>query len=284
MRFNNLSVVDREEIEGYRSIQQLLEDYQKDTKNLKPISLGVFGPPGSGKSFGVREVAKTVKDTGDPLTFNLAQFSDANQLGSAFLRIRNASTGQRVPLAFFDEFDSSLTGNDLGWLRYLLAPMQDGEFFYDGNQNTIGRAILVFAGGTAASLRAFSREEGSTEQDRYKFIQAKGPDFVSRLTGNITILGVNRREDAADQSYILRRAVIIRSQLQVQKLIGRTKRALVDERFLRKLLNVGRYKHGARSVEMILKMCVGFEGQLHLPPADQLIMHVDKSDAEKLLS
>jgi hypothetical protein len=289
--FGKLRIVDRDEIEGYRSIHQLLRDYldpdnQKKTK--KPISIAVFGPPGSGKSFGVGEVAQAVlaelnqTPRREPLAFNLAQFSEPDQLSRAFLGIRGEGTD--VPLAFFDEFDSSLGGVELGWLRYFLAPMQDGEFFFGEQRNQIGRAILVFAGGTSASLRAFSREEGSTEQDRVRFVEAKGPDFVSRLSGNINVLGVNRREDIPDQAYVLRRAVIIRSQLRDLGLIGRTKRALVDKGFLRRLLEIGRYKHGARSISMILKMCVGRNGMLHLPPADQLMMHIEKNDAEILLS
>jgi hypothetical protein len=292
VRYGNLCVVDRDEIEGYRSIYQLLRDYLEFKRN-KPISIAVFGPPGSGKSFGVREVANEVlKVTGtdskavtEPLVFNLAQFSEPDQLSSAFLRIGSEGTGGGVPLAFFDEFDSSLEGNDLGWLRYFLAPMQDGEFFYNGQRQQIGRAILVFAGGTSSSFRSFSREDSNTsEKDKYSFVQAKGPDFISRLSGNINVLGVNRIEGAPDQSYVLRRAVIIRHRLRQMKMLGRTRRAIVDERFLAKLLQVGRYKHGARSIEMILKMCVGNNGTLHLPPPEQLSMHVDEGDIEPLLS
>lgn len=291
VRYGNLCVVDRDEIEGYRSIYQLLRDYL-ETKREKPISIAVFGPPGSGKSFGVREVAQEVlkvtgtdvKSGAEPLVFNLAQFSEPDQLASAFLRIGSEGSGGEVPLAFFDEFDSSLAGVELGWLRYFLAPMQDGEFFYQGRQQ-IGRAILVFAGGTSPSFRSFSRENANiTEKDKYGFVQAKGPDFISRLSGHIDILGVNKIDGQPDQSYILRRAVIIRHRLKEMKMLGRTRRAIVDERFLRKLLEVGRYKHGARSIEMIVKMCVGGNGMLHLPPPEQLSMHVDEGDIDPLLS
>jgi hypothetical protein len=287
VKFGDLCVVDRDEIEQYRSIHQLLRNFIVG-KPQRPISLGVFGPPGSGKSFGVKQVAKKVladenRASKESLEFNLAQFSEPEQLASAFLQVRTAGAGNAIPIVLFDEFDSSLKQQELGWLRYFLAPMQDGEVFYEKQRHTIGPAVLVFAGGTSSSLREFSRE-AAPDQDRFRFVQAKGPDFVSRLSGSINVLGINRREDVSDQAYVLRRAVIIRATLQEFKLIGRTNRALVDHMFLQSLLEVAKYKHGARSLKTILKMCVGTGGVLQLPPADQLMIHIDKSDAEILLS
>ncbi len=58
LRLRKLFTVDRNEIESLRNIKKLLEYYiaQKDFKN--PLSIAVFGLPGSGKSFGVKEIAK----------------------------------------------------------------------------------------------------------------------------------------------------------------------------------------------------------------------------------
>ena len=286
--FGKLCVVDRDEIEGYRSIHNLFRSYLNDKSNKRPLSIAVFGPPGSGKSFGVKEVAKSLRkgtsNTGS-VDFNVAQFSDPSELGSAFLQIRDVGTDSILPLAF-DEFDSSLEGKELGWLRYFLAPMQDGEFFYDDKRLHLGRAILVFAGGTTPNLKSFAREERDSEKDdRARFVQAKGPDFVSRLGGSINILGVNQREDVpSDQAYILRRAVIMRRMLEERNLTGRGNRSVVDATLVSKLLKIGRYKHGSRSLVMILKMCVGDGGIIRLPPSDQLVIHLDKDDADMLLS
>lgn len=279
--FGKLVVIDRDEIESYRAVRSLLRDYLSN-REKKPLSLAVFGPPGSGKSFGIRELVKSINESWNPLEFNLAQFSRPEDLADAFVQITSEGTAG-PPIAFFDEFDSRLGASELGWLKYFLAPMQDGEIVLNGKRHKIGRAVFVFAGGTSSTYRLFAREVNSTEQERYEFVRAKGPDFVSRLAGHIDVLGVNRREVLPDQSYVLRRALIIRSQLEQRKLIGRTKRALIDKVFLKKLLEVGRYKHGARSIAKVLDMCVGINGMLHLPPAEQLSMHVDDSDVERLL-
>ena len=54
-----------------------------------------------------------------------------------------------------DEFDSELNGVEKGWLRYFLAPMQDGLFLSNGEQHVIGRAVFVFAGGISENRNEF---------------------------------------------------------------------------------------------------------------------------------
>lgn len=284
-RFNDLIVIDRDEIEAYRSIQSLIRQYIEDAKTDKPLNLGLFGPPGSGKSFGVREVAKSIDEERiSVFEFNLAQFSEPEDLALPFLKIKDSSSPKRVPLAFFDEFDCPLKGKSLGWLRYFLSPMQDGQFRHQSEILKTGKAIFVFAGGTSSSFREFSREFGSSEQERGDFVQAKGPDFVSRLDGKIDTAGINRRDGKADNSFVLRRAILIRGWLQKKGLIGRGDRALVDRAFAYKILTVGEFKHGARSLMKVLEMCIASNGMLHLPPADQLSMHMPESDADKMLN
>ncbi len=50
-RFGVLFTVDKNEIESLNNIRQLINDYIASGSSEKPLSLGVFGPPGSGKSF-----------------------------------------------------------------------------------------------------------------------------------------------------------------------------------------------------------------------------------------
>jgi hypothetical protein len=206
-QFGKLFVADREEIEGLCSVSRLLKDYVRDKEhNRKPISIAVFGPPGTGKSFAIKRIAETFdrNEKVENLEFNVAQFKDVNDLGLVLTKVGSLNHQQVTPLVFFDEFDCVLDKQPLGWLKYFLAPMQDGSF-YDANQTIdIGRAIFVFAGGTFPSFERFdprtialpSEELGlefsREHKDRVKaFAERKGPDFISRLRGHINISQIN---------------------------------------------------------------------------------------------
>jgi hypothetical protein len=73
---NKLLAVDRTEIESLRAIRSLFWEYVNNSRSSRPLSIAVFGPPGSGKSFSVSEVAADIStDARKPLLFNLAEFT-----------------------------------------------------------------------------------------------------------------------------------------------------------------------------------------------------------------
>ena len=173
-QFGNLLTVDRQEIESYRSIRNLVSEYAGQKQASRPLSIAVFGTPGSGKSFGVTEMAKSLLPGQiEPITFNLSQFDSADDLISAFHQVRDVGLSGKIPLVFWDEFDTSLRETPLGWLRYFLAPMQDGKFQEGQISHPIGRAIFVFAGGTSSSMAEFDKgtDEGFHIGQRTRFCQ-----------------------------------------------------------------------------------------------------------------
>jgi hypothetical protein len=283
-QFGELLTVDRQEIESFRSISNLVFEYSRQEPQKRPLSVAVFGPPGSGKSFGIKEIANSLLPGQiKVLEFNLSQFDSEKDLRAAFHQVRDAGLSGTIPLVFWDEFDTSLEGAQLGWLRYFLAPMQDGRFQEGEINHPIGRSIFVFAGGTSSTMAAF--DQGLTEE----FRAAKGPDFISRLKGYINVLGPNPVEGggtsaAADPYFIIRRAIILRSSLKrnAPHLFERAdgKELLsIDRGVLRALLKTSEYKHGARSIESIIAMSqltgeTSFE-RSSLPAESQLDLHVD---------
>jgi hypothetical protein len=294
-QFGELKTVDRREIESLHSISTLISDYAQRYHET-PLSIAVFGPPGAGKSFSVEQVATSVMpDDIKKLSFNLSQFTGPEDLYDAFHQVRDASLTGKIPLVFWDEFDTQLNQEPLGWLRYFLAPMQDGKFQEGQIIHPIGRCIFVFAGGTSENIEVFSNKL-TDEKERQA---AKLPDFISRLKGFLNILGPNRQEikgsppEHSDSYYVIRRAIILRSNVerfapQLLKYEGGKKIANIDEGVLRAFLLTKEYRHGARSMAAIIamsqlsgKMC--FERSC-LPSETQLSLHVDGPEFSDLVN
>jgi hypothetical protein len=287
--FGKLKTVDRAEIESFRSIRNLMQEYIHSTGSSRPLSIAVFGSPGSGKSFGVTEVANSVAPgLVVRIEFNVSQFKSTSDLISAFHRVRDLALEGKIPLVFFDEFDTPLDGK-LGWLKYFLAPMQDGMFKEGETVHPIGKSIFVFAGGIYSTFTAFSGESlKGQEKELEEFRNAKGPDFISRLRGYVNILGPNPVDDR-DTVFLIRRAMLLRSLLErkARQLFDSNNHARIDEGVLRALIKVPRYRHGARSIEAIIEMSM-LSGhtcweQAFLPAKEQLKLHVDEEMFSRLV-
>lgn len=280
-QFGGLRTADRAEIEGFRSLGNLIGEYLAGTTS-RPLSVAVFGAPGSGKSFAVTEVAASVagRHPVKRLEFNLSQLRGADDLCHAFHVVRDTVLGGSMPLVFFDEFDSAFDG-DLGWLKYMLAPMQDGVFREGEATHPIGRAVFVFAGGTSSSFADFAgKSDAADPGTASRFRAAKGPDFVSRLRGYVNIAGPNPT-GKDDSAYVVRRAMLLRSLLErkARHLKDGNGTLGIDEGVLRAMLRVPFYRHGARSMEAIIDMSqladqTSWQPDA-LPAADQLDLHVD---------
>ena len=283
--FGALRTIDRWEIEAYQNIRKLIVDYVNNDQ-IRPLSIAVFGSPGSGKSFGVSQIAQNVfPGRIEQIGFNVSQFTSASDLSHAFQLVRDTILRGKLPLVFFDEFDSDRDGIALGWIKSFLMPMQDGKFKGENGDHPIGKCILVFAGGTAASFDEFVRPmEGDDSVERERFKGIKGPDFVSRLRGTLSLFGPNQRGET-DKNYILRRALLLRGMLE-GKFDYKKNPYPVSENIIRAMLQVPLFKHGARSMEAIIDMSRIENNKWEpsfLPSISQLALHVDADAFLELL-
>jgi hypothetical protein len=273
--FGKYFTVDRDEIERINSIRNLIITYLNNPKDTRPLSFAVFGPPGSGKSFAVKELMRDVAgESAASYSFNLSQMRDTD-LPEAFHRIRDASVRNQTPFVFWDEFDTA----SLQWLKDFLCPMQDAEFHAGGVHHPFGKVIFVFAGSTAASLADFDKKPGAPGYEVFK--DKKGPDFVSRLRGHIDVKGPNPEKGASGHAHIIRRAIMLRKNLEKHAphlFNPATKHAALDASVVRAFLTARNYQHGARSIESIVSMSnmakASRFGAAELPSTDLLKLHV----------
>lgn len=301
LRKGLLFSVDRREIEGMRGISGIIQEYRDKHGARKPLSIGVFGPPGSGKSFAVEQIAKAELGEDVPfLEFNLSQFNDAEDLIGAFHQVRDQVLKGETPVAFFDEFDAQR----YKWLQYLLAPMQDGCFQDGPLTHPIGKSIFIFAGGTSRSFQTFGpenpddmgREPTPREEEAYsQFKFAKGPDFQSRLDGFINVNGPDKRVlpnkrnkkdlDPCDIFFPLRRAFLIRGEFRLKP----EKKLDVDDGLLEALVRADGYRHGSRSLgkvldplKPVLKQTRGRLLRSLIPPRDLLDLYTNADEFMRL--
>ena len=210
----------------------------------------------------------------ETVSFNLSQFRSEQELPQALHHVRDLVLRQALPLVFWDEFDTPLAGHPLGWLRFFLAPMQDGEFREEGAFHPIGPAVFVFAGGTSSTFQEFSEM-----RDEQAEKAAKKPDFISRLKGYVNVFGPNP-VGPDDVAYMLRRALLLRSMLSGKApQLFREERLQIDDGLLRAFIAIDRYRNGARSLEALIDTSV-LGGKLRyerssLPPEAQLELQVD---------
>jgi hypothetical protein len=261
-KFGNLFSIDRSEIETLRTLRKLMQTYKKTCgaggAAGKPLSVGVFGPPGAGKSFGVKQIANEIFGKAAWLEFNLSQFADSDLIG-ALHQVRDKVLEVGIPVVFWDEFDA----RQYHWLQYLLAPMQDGRFQEGQLSHPIGHCVFIFAGATSHTFQQFGpprvSASSTTEQKEAwnKYVLAKGPDFLSRIDGYYNVLGPNPRkvtdaagnvvDDPTDTSAPVRRALLLR-----QFFCGNQGHRLnIDAGLLRAMLEVPSYRNGARSLEKL---------------------------------
>ena len=274
--------VDRTEIENLRSVRNIMEEYLQQWlhrgRMRRPLPLAVFGPPGAGKTFAVREMARVLVPGGlRTLEFDLAQLHHEADLYAALHEVRDAALDGDLPLVVGRVRRSAggrtsgvaapLPGTDGGWAfprRGSLPPAGAGHLRLC---RWHGRTLCRVCRLRRRACRA-GRQEARLRQSPARLHHVMGP---------------NRQSDD-DLAWPLRRALLLRSliaQRAPQMMLPQSggPQLCIDQGVLHAFLAVAEYIHGARSLEAILEMSSltgkpRFE-RASLPAYQQLAMHVD---------
>jgi hypothetical protein len=264
-------------VDAVRSLElkRILEAYAGRTSVEYPLSIAVFGPPGSGKSTWVRAMLASLDTPCAPhQTLNLTQYNTTTAAHQIIEKLTTDKSGL-TPVFFFDEFDTALDKQTLGWLSWFLSPMQDSKIL----ETKLPKSIFVFAGGTAVSLMEFE-ERALNKPGEYR--EKKVPDFISRLRGFVDIQGINN----PGPELPIRRALALSKMLEKRwPGLRKARKGIfpIDEDLVKSLLTNAHYVHGFRSMEALLDMC-GFDGKnadellhmKHLPENDLKRLHVSR--------
>jgi hypothetical protein len=258
----NLRTTDPVEVDAVTTLQNVMDSYVCRDHFLRPLNIGVFGPPGSGKSFAVKEVARVISQKFDHnpfefFEFNLTQFDGPDEINSAIEPVRASVAKGMVPIVFWDEFDCRYDGQEFGYLRYFLPSMQDGVTYVHGIPYNIGRAIFVFAGGVKHS---WENMEQLLHGDHIELVRTlKIPDFLSRLRVVLDIDGIDLPEQflnnsaSDDQLADLRRVLLKRAFIIAHQMDTHWKKAARKTSGLLLRLLLANYKFGARSIEAVIE-------------------------------
>ena len=141
--------LDHVQRENLLSIVDAVKGYIKREKRERPLNIYIEALPGTGKSFLVKQVCKSVKEIMPKaklkyLSYNMTYVDSPEQLMGSFRRVQDSNLKGEIPVVFFDEVDSKIGGIKDSY-PYFLTAMYDGTIFESGEEWKLGDAIFFFA-------------------------------------------------------------------------------------------------------------------------------------------
>lgn len=258
--FGKLLTADREEVQQYRDIRNKMLGYTA-RPGKAPYTIGVFGRPGSGKTFGVEQVKDALGDSISWMTFNIGSFKSETELEKVWQQIRDENLRGRIPFVLFDEFDAMLHGVPYGWFQHFLQPANEGVFEQDARQHPLGKGIFIFTGGTCDTYTELRRTSLGGEPvipaDAALARQRKMPDMARRLQDHIDVKGISARTGEPPQLHLVRRAIVLRNQFKralpkTEPKDAKEPTIAIDLGLLYALMRVPDYYHGTSAMTKLI--------------------------------
>jgi hypothetical protein len=275
-RFGNLLSVERAEQESLRAIVDAVQE-RLNLETSQPTSIGILGPPGSGKKFVASNLALHFSQSTNikQLTFN-GRLLRLEDLVALCHTIRDDTASGLLTVVCFENFEAILEPrNEL--LNSFLVMMRDGLFTDRGHIRSLGHPLLFFL--VNQEPPGFESTPTPTAMEGAGSRSIDDSQLLDSLHGVVRILGPNQ-VGQCDKMFPIRRAIQLRhmlmqkySQLEVNGTIK------IDDAVLHALLLVPSLKHGLRSLDKILSTSRLSNKRKFdvsaLPPEEQIQLHVD---------
>lgn len=190
-----------EEIKKYLlEVKEHFENYIERDNPVRPLNVLIAAPPGSGKTFLIKELSKEINKSSDVnLKFeehNVGNFQSTEDLLESYRSIQSLNIEGDLPVVFYDEVDTSV--NDKKVYKYFLGPLSNGKFYNKNRINSLGKSIMVFAGSYDFTIEKENNEHSKTEEkpisykewsdiqfnslrNRVNGKEDKLPDFTDRM-------------------------------------------------------------------------------------------------------
>ncbi|KAK5115878.1 hypothetical protein LTR85_009472 [Meristemomyces frigidus] len=279
-RFGDLLTVERNEQESLRAVVDAVHE-RLCSNDSRPTSVGIVGPPGSGKKFTTSNVADYI--AGDrpvqKLTYN-ARLLKTEDLVAACHTIRDSTASGLLTIVSFENFEAILEpSNEL--LNDFLVVMRDGNFTDRGHIRSLGSPLIFFIVNSEHGTLAGTPTPITPTVGEFKHPTViDETQLLDYLHGIVRVTGPNQTS-AQDKTFSIRRAIMLRQLLKQRfpHLEASNGTMNVEEGVLHALLLVPSYKHGLRSLEKIVSTS-RLSGRSKfdvsaLPPEEQIQLHVD---------
>ncbi|EME48185.1 hypothetical protein DOTSEDRAFT_69960 [Dothistroma septosporum NZE10] len=276
-QFGEMLSIDRNEQESLRAIVDAVEERIR-SQTSQPTSIGIMGPPGSGKKFVAANLAEhfAANASVKQLKFN-ARLLRSEDLVALCHTIRDHMAAGLLTVVCFENFEAILDPrNEL--LNDFLVMMRDGLFTDRGHVRSLGHPLLFFlVNQEPPTLEGTPTPTAGEFQERRQTVDDS--QLMDYLHGLVRIAGPNQQSQH-DKMFSIRRALMIRQMLkQKYPHLEKNGTMKVDEAVLYALLLVPSYKHGLRSLDKILGTS-RLSGRTKfdvsaLPPEEQIQLHVD---------
>lgn len=175
------ATLDRNHAQQLRGIIEKINRYSADQSQTHPLNFLMIASPGAGKSHMIECIASSMHATGNAITFNMATMGQNEDLIHAIDEARNIKIRDRLPIIFFDEFDT-----DRSKLPLLLPLLWDGRINIGSRDLRIGRSVFFLAGSGAELPEAIKQARSLKPlESQPEDFAPKLLDLLSRINGDI---------------------------------------------------------------------------------------------------